>query len=222
MKRCLLVWLVAINLAFLSGCGKDHDTVGDAPRTESASNLSGWKEISTSGIALQLPSDWKAMEISRETLERGEDKVFGNDPKMAAMRSQATALAKQGAVKLFAVDTSSVSTGFATNCNVAVIDEPGQPTLEQVADATVLQVTPMTADGKAPRLEYPTFKSGKAALVLSKVKSPNPAIPALLSLLYISHKGSKFVTVTFTGIASDEPQLRKVAEQSMDTFRFTN
>src|ERR1043166_12569 len=88
----------AIGLAlsiFTPGCHGEHKA-GDAPRTERASSTTGWKDISTSGVSLRLPSDWKAIEIGRDTLEKGIDKVMGNDPKMAALRAQTREMRSEG------------------------------------------------------------------------------------------------------------------------------
>ena len=134
MKRAMLCIVFSL-LVSLTGCNREHDKIGDAPRTVSASSVAGWKDVTTSGIALQFPTDWKLMDLARESYEQGADKVFGSDPKFAAVRSQASAVAKQGLVKLLAFETATLGSGFATNCNVVIQDTNGQVTLEQVADA---------------------------------------------------------------------------------------
>src|ERR1043166_6480098 len=95
MKRIAVV-LTALALSICTpGCHGERK-LGDAPRTERASSTTGWKDISTSGVSLRLPSDWKAIEIGRDTLEKGIDKVMGNDPKMAALRAQTREMRSEG------------------------------------------------------------------------------------------------------------------------------
>jgi hypothetical protein len=214
------VALIALVLAIcVPGCHADHKA-GDAPRTERASAAAGWKDISTSGVTLRLPTDWKAMEIGRDLLEKGADKVMGNDPKMAGLRAQAIQMAKQGLVKLMAFETSTIGSGFATNCNVSMQDMGQALPLEQVAAATVAQITPAVAPGTQPRLDYVTAKSGKLALIRSEMKPQSPTIPELVSLLYITVNGQKSAAVAFTAPKSSEQHVRAIAEQAMEGFRF--
>lgn len=214
---CLTVGLIAC----LAGCSPSHDKVGDAPRTESKSSMAGWKEIATSGVAVRFPEDWKMMDLSAGALEQGADKVFGSDPKYAAMRSQASAMAKQGTIKLLAFEPLPPGGKFATNCNVMVQTIQSGPTLEQIAEASVQQIKPMVAAGTAPKLEYPSLGSDKTALIRSEIKPADPAMGNLVSLGYVKLKGSTMAVVTFTAPAADEAHIREVADQSMRGFRFT-
>jgi hypothetical protein len=149
-----LICFAFILLVGLIGCNREHDKIVNAPRTESASSVAGWTDVSTSGIALRFPDDWKFMDLTRENLEQALDKVFGSDPKFAETRSQASAMAQQGTFKLLAFETATLSSGFATNCVVGIHDMPGQETLEQVADAWVRAIAPMVTNGTQPKLEY--------------------------------------------------------------------
>ena len=221
MKGAIVCCAIAALLG-LTSCRRGHEKIGDAPRTESASSIAGWKKVSTSGIVLELPSDWKMIDLDRQSMEEGLEKGFGNDPRFATMRRQASAIAKPGSVKLLAFDPSTVGSGFGTNCSVVILELPGQMTLEQIAEATVQQISPMVAAGTQPKLEYTSRKSGKVALIESEIKPPNPSVPTVVSLAYVNLRGSKLATVTFTMSDSDEPRIRKVADQAMDTFRFTN
>ena len=221
MKRAMIGLALCLLVGF-TGCSQEHDRVGDAPRTETASSIAGWKGVSTSGIALQFPADWKLDDLSRDRYEQGADKVYGNDPKFAGIRSQASAAAKQGVIKLIAFETATVGTGFATNCSVGILDAPGQETLEQAAQATVSQLAPIVTQGTQPKLQYVTLKSGRSALIRSEIKSPNPAIPALVSLAYLIRKDSKLVVVTFTVPAQDETHIQTIANHVMETFHFGN
>lgn len=215
--------LLAVSLLVsLAACGRERGRIGDAPRTESPSSVAGWNEVSTSGIALRFPSDWKMIDLARETFEQGADKVFGDDPRFAAMRSQASAIAEQGMIKLLAFETSTVGSGFGTNCNVVITDTPGQVTLEQIAEATVQQISPMVAAGTQPRLEYHPLNSGNVAVIRSEIKPPNPTVPALVSFAFLNLKGSRLAAVTFTAPVTDETHIRMIADQVMGTFRFTD
>lgn len=217
-----LVFLVGSLYLGLTGCSRGSHNIGDASRTETLSLVAGWKDVSTSGVTLQLPTDWKAIDFSTAAFEKGADKVFGNDPRFASLRSQASAMAKQGMVKLFAFDMSTVGRGFNTNCNVIVQELPGQPTIEQVAAETARQIAPMVASGTSPKMEYAMLKPGKSAIIWSEIRSPNPSIPALVSIAYLSVKGSKIAGVTFTAPLTDETRLRTIAKQAMSAFRFTD
>ena len=135
--KSALICFAFILLVGLIGCNREHDKIVDAPRTESASSVAGWTDVSTSGIALRFPDDWKLIDLTRESFEQAADKVFGSDPKFAAVRSQVSAAAQQGLVKLFAFEAATLGSGVATNCAVGIQDMPGQATLEQVADATI-------------------------------------------------------------------------------------
>ena len=221
MKTAIVCFVFCL-LVGLAGCNHDHDKIGDAPRTEATSPVAGWKEISTSGVALQFPSDWKVMDMSRDKFEQGADKVFGSDPKFADIRSQASAAAKQGVIKLMAFETTTLGTGFTTNCTVGIVEAPGQETLEQAAQATVSQLEPVVTKGTQPKLQYVTLKSGRSALIRSEITSPNPAVPVLVSRAYLSVKKSKLAVVTFTVPEKDEAHIQAIADQVMDTFHYTN
>ncbi len=218
LRSCLLFALVLAS----SGCPKSHDKIGDAPRTEkSSSSVEGGTEVSTSGISFSLPAGWKTMDLTRQTFDESANKVFGSDPKYAAMKQQASAMAKQGLIKLLAFETATMGSGFATNCNVVIQNQPAGITLEQIADASVQQMKQLVAPGTEPKLEYVTLKVGKAAFIRSEIKSPNPAVPTYVSLAYLVMKGSKMCVITFSASGDRESQLRPVAEQSMNTFQFT-
>ena len=93
-----LVCFAFILLVGLIGCNREHEKIVDAPRTESASSVAGWTDVSTSGIALRFPNDWELIDLTREGFEQGADRVFGSDPKFAALRSQVSAAAQQGLI----------------------------------------------------------------------------------------------------------------------------
>src|SRR5438270_2325124 len=201
LRSCLILALTLCSF----GCIRSHDKIGDAPRTESASSsVAGGTEISTSGIALSLPPGWKAMDLTRQTFDQAADKVFGSDPKYAAMRQQTSAMAKQGMIKLIAFESATMGSGFATNCNVVIQNQPAQVTLEQIADASVQQLKQLVAAGTEPKLEYVTLKAGKAAIIRSEVKSPNPSVPTYVSFGYLVMKGSNMCVVTFSAASSEE------------------
>jgi hypothetical protein len=209
----------AILVVCTIGCNRGHDKLGDAPRTEKTSSVAGWKDISTSGVSLRLPSDWKIVEVSKESMEKGGDAVLGNDPKFATLRAQAKQIAKQGLVKLIAFETSTVTSGFATNCNVAIQDMTLPLTLEQVAGATLSQIAPVVAAGTQPKIEYPEVPSGKLALIRSEIKPPNLAT-SLASLAYLRVKGQRLAIITFTAPQANEEHIRGIAKQAMDDFKF--
>ncbi len=211
-----------ILLVGLIGCNREHDKIINAPRTESASSLAGWTDVSTSGIALRFPTDWKLIDLTREDFEQSADKVFGSDPKFAAARSQVSAAVQQGLFKLLAFETATLGSGLATNCGVGIQDMPGQETLEQAAEATAREIAPMVTNGTQPKLEYVSLKSGRSALIRSEITPPNPSIPVLVSLEFLNIKGSKLVAVTFTAPLTDETHIRTIADQVMDAFRFVN
>jgi len=217
-----LICFAFILLVGLIGCNREHDTIVNAPRTESASSVAGWTDVSTSGIALRFPTDWKLIDLTREDFEQGLDNVFGSDPKFAEARSQAGAAAQQGMMKLLAFETATLGSGFATNGNVVIVDEPGQETLEQVAEANLGEIAPLVTNGTQPKLEYVSLQSGRSALIRSEITPPNPSVPVLVSLVYLDVKGSKVVAVTFTAPRTDETHIRTIADQVMDAFRFVD
>ena len=217
-----LICFAFILLVGLTGCNREHDKIVDAPRTESASSVAGWKDVSTSGIALRFPNDWELIDLTREDFEQGADRVFGSDPKFAAVRSQVSAAAQQGMYKLFAFETATLSSGSATNCNVVIQDMPGQETLEQVAEANLAAMASLVTNGTQPKLEYVSLKSGRSALIRAEMTTADPSVPVLVSLVYLNIKGSKQVAVTFTAPRTDETHIRTIADQVMDAFRFVD
>jgi hypothetical protein len=128
-----LICFAFILLVGVIGCNREHEKIINAPRTESASSVGGWTDVSTSGIALRFPNDWKAIDLTTGDLEQ-IDRVFGSDPKFAEMRSRIRDAALQGTYKLMVFETATLGSGFATNCNVAMVDRPGEETLEQAVD----------------------------------------------------------------------------------------
>jgi hypothetical protein len=215
-----LICFAFILLVGLVGCNREHDEIADAPRTESASSVAGWTDVSTSGIALRFPDDWKLIDFTKENFEQTLDKAFGSDPKLAALRSQVSAAAQQEQIKLFAIETATLGSSFATNCNVVIEDMPGQ-TLEQAAEATIGKIAPMVINGTQPKLGYVSLKSGRSALIRAEI-TVDPSVPILVSLVYLNIKGSKLVEVTFTAPRTDETHIRTIADQVMDAFRFVN
>src|SRR5690242_19644350 len=99
MKVSMLCLAVCLLLG-MAGCSPEHERVGDAPKTITASPVDGWQEISTSGVTLRLPPDWKVMDLVQSKMEEGLDRAFGNDPKFADLRKQTSDMAKQGQIKL--------------------------------------------------------------------------------------------------------------------------
>ena len=83
-----LICFAFILLVGLIGCNREHDKTVDAPPTESASSVAGWTDVSTSGIALRFPDDWKLIDFTKENFEQTLDKAFGSDPKLAALRAR--------------------------------------------------------------------------------------------------------------------------------------
>lgn len=131
-------------------------------------------------------------------------------------------MAKQGLIKLLAFETATISTGFTTNCNVLVQENWGNPTIEQVADATVKQTAPLVASGTQPKLEYIMIKSGKLAVIRSIITPPNPSVPTLVSIEYLSIHGGKASAISFTAPVTDETHIRAIGDQAMQDFHFTN
>ena len=187
-----LICFAFILLVGLIGCNREHDKIVDAPPTESASSVAGWTDVSTSGIALRFPDDWELIDLTKESFEQGADKVFGSDPKFAALRSQVSAAAQQGLYKLFAFETATLSSGFATNCDVVIQDMPGQETLEQVAEANLAAMASLVTNGTQPKLEYVSLKSGRSALIRAEMTTADPSVPVLVSLAYLNIKGGVF------------------------------
>ena len=66
-----LICFAFILLVGLIGCSREHDKIVNAPPTESASSVAGWTDVSTSGIALRFPDDWKLIDLTREGFEQG-------------------------------------------------------------------------------------------------------------------------------------------------------
>jgi len=214
--------LVILLLAGISGCNRTDDKITTAPRTESPSSISGWTEVATSGVAIQFPNDWKLIDLASDQFAQREDKAFGNDPKLASIRAQVSAAAKQGMIKFMAFETATIGTGFATNCNLVIQDSVGHYTLEQVGDASVQQMAPLVAAGSQSKIEYVNLKAGRTAIMRSEIKIANPSVPLLVSLGYINLKNSRISTVTFTAPIGDEAKIRKFADKVMDTFHYTN
>ena len=217
-----LICFAFILLVGVIGCNREHDKIVDAPPTESDSSVAGWTDVSTSGIALRFPDDWKVIDLTREDFEHGADRVFGSDPKFAALRSQVSAAVEQGLIKLFAFETATLSSDLATNCNVIIQDMPGQATLEQVADVNLREIAKIVTDGTQPTLEYLSLKSGRSALIRSEITTADPSVPVLVSLAYLNIKGSKEVVVTCGAPLTDETHIRTIADQVMDAFRFVD
>ena len=214
----LLICVLAIVLASV-GCHR-NETLGSAPRSEKASSVAGWKEISSSGVTFRLPSDWKSFELSRENMEKGLGAAFGDDPKFAELRKQVGEASKSGLVKLMAFETSTVKSGFATSCNLIIQDIPLPLTLEQVADANVSQISSIVAPGTKPKLEYTDVRSGKLALIRYELKTQNPAVPLIVSLAYASLKGQRMAVITFGGPVASEEHIRGIAKQAMEDCKF--
>ena len=101
--KSALICFAFILLVGLIGCNREHDKIVDAPRTESASSVAGWTDVSTSGIALRFPDDWKLIDLTRESFEQAADKVFGSDPELQTARSQVSAAGTARTVQIVCV-----------------------------------------------------------------------------------------------------------------------
>ena len=117
LKSLFATVVIVTSAIVLIGCNRGTGRVGDAPRTVSATSDSAWQEVKSSGFALQFPSDWKLLDVTAKEFDSVADKVFGNDPKFEAARSQAKAMAKQGQINIFAFEPN-VTDNFRSNCNV--------------------------------------------------------------------------------------------------------
>ncbi len=217
-----LICFAFILLVGLIGCNREPEKIITAPRTESGSSVAGWTDVSTSGIALRFPDDWELIDLTEEGWKESVDTAVGSDPKFAEMRSMVSDAAQQGMIKLYAFETATLGSGFATNCNVVILDVPGQGTLEQVAEANLREIAPLETNGTQPKLEYVSLKSGRSAFIRSEITLPNPSVPVLVSLVYLKIKGSKQVAVTFGAPRIDETHIRTIADQVMDGFRFVD
>lgn len=217
-KAAILTGTIVVVL-LAAGCSRGNEKLGSAPRTEKTSSVAGWKDVSTSGVSFRLPSDWKTIEISRDKLEKGIDTALGDDPKFASLRKQVTEASKSGLVKLLAFETSTVQSGFATNCNLIVQDMPVPLTLEQVADANVSQIAPIVAAGTQPKLDYVDAKSGKIALIRYELKPQDP-VPEIVCFAYVCVKGQRMAVATFGAPLKSEQHIREVAKQATDEIRF--
>jgi hypothetical protein len=219
-SRMLLAALLAAPVGVALGCSRPHDRIGDAPRTVKASALAGWKEVNAAGVTLRFPEAWKVMDFATNDVNKGLDTVFGNDPKFAEARAQAQAAARQGLVKIFAIDASNWGKGFATNANVIVQNLPRPVTLEQATEGSAKELEPLLAPGTRPQIEYVDVAGGKVAAVDYEMKPPNPAVPSLSIRAYLAVSGQKMALATFTSAADKRAQLKEMSQKAMEVFRF--
>src|SRR5262245_18077307 len=164
MKPALICFAFIL---LVSGC--NHEQTISAPRTETNSSVAGWTDISTSGIALRFPNDWKAIDLTAGDLEKGIDLTFGSDPKYAQIVSQVREAAQQGMMKLVAFESATMGSGHATSCNVGLVYLPGEETLEQSVDEYLRDLASSLGPviTQQPNVEYVSLKSGRSALIRS-------------------------------------------------------
>jgi hypothetical protein len=214
--------LACLSVLLAAGCASKPPvtTVTPAPRTDTPLP-SGWHEIKTSGVALAFPADWTAVDLSPEALAQGSDQALGKDPKLAGMKDQVKALAAQGIFKVFVFDSTTVGKGFATNCNMTVTPLPSGATAEMAAEQAKTQIAALVDPSTPVEIKPVTLKSGQAVTMRTMLKTAMQATPRLLSRAYLVAKDGNLITVTFTCPPDQEARVAKVAEQTMDTFRFT-
>jgi hypothetical protein len=222
MRTFTLTALIA--LVVLVGCGKGSDPNGTITETTRKETTlpSGWKEIATSGIALAFPPGWNALDLTQSTMDKSADAMFGKDPKYESMRAQIKSLAASGVFKVFVFEDATVGKGgFANNCNVTKIEAPAGMTPATAAEQTKSQLAAMVAPGTEVKTETVTLKAGTAAKVTSQLKTASPTMPPVRSLAYLLVHGGQLYAITFSCGPADEDKVRTMAEQVMDTFRFT-
>jgi hypothetical protein len=176
--------------------------------------------VSTSGIALDLPAGRKTMDLARETFEQAADKMLGNDPKFDALRAQASAAAKSGAIKLFSFDVTHTLNGFTPNCNVILQDVPAAIDLDQAVRESVQELTPIVVAGTQPKVNYLNGKAGRIADLRYELRIPNTSGSPLVSHGFLALNHGKMAVVTFTIPASEESQIKPVADKSIASLYF--
>jgi len=187
-----------------------------------SSTKSEWKEVSTSGLAIKLPTDWKTIDLASGKSEQEAEAAFGKDPKFTEIRNQIRMAAQQPMVKLMAFDAKATGSGITGNCNIVIQDMPRPISLEEVADASVQQLSTVVKDGTHPKLEYITLKPGKVGFIRSELKTASTAMPVIISFACVAVKGSSAITITYGGPLANEKQFRETVDQSLAGLRFTN
>jgi hypothetical protein len=88
-----------------------------SPYSDASSVPDGWKKIGTSinGFSVAIPKGWVDIDLTASDLKEGLEKAGIEGPSQATLESSLEQL--KGLNSLYAIDSSTASSGFATNFN---------------------------------------------------------------------------------------------------------
>lgn len=168
-----------------------------------------WKKIGTpaNGFSVGIPPGWVDIDLTAADLKEALDKAGIEGPSQATLESSLNQLKRLNA--LYAIDSESVSSGFATNFNgfcqnvarpVDQMKEDARAQLTQVG-ATDLEITDSTVAGQpAVRIDY-HLKAARGLLKGLQVQIPTT--------------GGKTCVLTITALDDTFPSS---ADQILNTF----
>lgn len=209
--------MLPLVLLVCAGCHSGKVEVGNAPRSEGASKISGWKEVKTSGLALSFPSDWKAVTMELANVGKGMDSVFGTDPQYDSIKKQAAKMMENGDIKLL-VYAPKRGSGFQDNCNVVVKDIPAGYDLDQIVEANKAQLPSIIAPGSKIDSSFITVPAGRVARLASHVAMANGG--TFSSVQFYAMDGHRLVVITFSAGETTSSEIAKVADQAIGTLGF--
>lgn len=140
----------------------------------------GWKKIGSSvnGLSVAIPKGWVGIDPTAADLKKGLERAGIKGPSLTTLESNLEQL--KGLNALFAVDSATASSGYATNLNgfcenisapIAKMKDDARNDLTQVG-ATNVEITETTVAGQpAVRLHY-HVKVGYGALEGLQVQIP--------------------------------------------------
>jgi hypothetical protein len=188
-----------------------------------ASPATGWPlyEVKAEGFALELPPDWRQIDMNPATFETKMKELMKQNPQLEPMMANLRQLLAAG-FKFYGLESATIGKGFTTNVNVIKQRLPAGATLDAgVADA-VRQLEGLPTVAKPVVRERVQMPAGECERLRVKMtmQAPSGQAVALATTQYLFVKGGDVYSLTFSTLQDREAGYAPTFEKIAQSFRF--
>jgi hypothetical protein len=226
MTRCK--WLSCLFVVMLVlipgvGCRKRTADTGNVMPVPQTQGESGWPvyEVKSEGFAIELPPDWRQVDMDPKTFEAHFNEALQQNPEMAPMLANVRQQVAAG-VKFFGFDQKTMGTGFATNVNVIRLPIPPGTTLDSAVAATIKESEALPGAIKPVTHERVKSANGDRERVHLKLtmKMANGQSQTVASTQYLLVSGNNAFAITLTTLPDKEATYTAIFDRIGQSFRF--
>lgn len=201
-------------LGVMAGCKKDdpnESVTGNQAKTKSVAD---GQEVSTEGVSLTFPKDWKKFDLTKGELEQAVA-GGGKDEKSQMMLDAVRKASSSGMVKFMIFDPNSSKPGFVNNANLVITPGVGSATVDQLMDASKGGLTQMGAKVTTSKV---TFPAGEFGRMESHLQNPNGQ--SYVAIGYLQPRNGTLTVVTFSCVPDQLKAFDAKAQSIMQTFKY--